>query len=311
MLVLFAVAGLLGVAPGGRLALGPCAFADPVAKAECGTFAVPENRQEEGRTIALKIVVLRASQIDRAEGAVFYLAGGPGDSATRMAPALLDARVRARRDIVLVDQRGTGGSHGLNCTLFDAGDLQSYLGAFLPISAVRRCRSELESQANLGLYTTSASADDLDEVRAALGYDRIDLSGASYGTRAALVYLQRHGDHVRTVSLAGVAPTTDPLPLGFPQAAQRALDGVLGECLAEPACRAAFPEISSEAKAVFERLSRAPAEVEVAHPETKEPVKVELSHDLAAEAVRYLLYNPPVLIVSGEIAPTPETRNQR
>ncbi|HZB45156.1 MAG TPA: alpha/beta hydrolase, partial [Pyrinomonadaceae bacterium] len=99
---------------------------------------------------------------------------------------------------------------------------------------------------------------------------------------------------VRSALLQGVAPTHRFMPLDFPESAQRALDGVLGECEREEACRAAFPRIRAEAREVFEKLKRAPVEVEIKLPQTGAPARVKLSRNLAAEAVRYMLYNSGV-----------------
>jgi pimeloyl-ACP methyl ester carboxylesterase len=131
---------------------------------------------------------------------------------------------------------------------------------------------------------------DLDEVRAALGYKQINISGGSYGTRAALAYLKRYQKNVRAVVLQGVAPTNQSMPRDFPQHTERALDGVVGECAADGACRAAFPNLRAEVKAVLERLLRGPVEVDVKHPQTGAAVRVKLSRDLAGEAIRYMLY---------------------
>jgi pimeloyl-ACP methyl ester carboxylesterase len=203
------------------------------------------------------------------------------------------APVLERRDLLLVDQRGTGGSNPLDCTLHGPPtDLQSYLGDFFPPEAVRRCRAELDAKADLALYTTDIAADDVEEVRQALGYGPLNLFGGSYGTRAILAFMRRHPASVRTATLAGVAPPNYPMPLYFARDAQRALDGVLGECAAEPACRAAFPNVAAEAREVFARLAAAPVSATVLDPASGEPRTVSLSRDLAAEATRYLLYQP-------------------
>jgi pimeloyl-ACP methyl ester carboxylesterase len=170
--------------------------------------------------------------------------------------------------------------------------LQSYFGSFEPAEDVRRCRKKFDGYADLKLYTTPIAMDDLDEVRAALGYDKINIEGGSYGTRAALVYLKRHPESVRTITLLGVDPTSYPIPLDFARDAQHALDGLLDECAGEAACRAAFPRAREEARAVFERLKRSPVEVEVLNPLTGDAACVRLSRELAGEAIRYLLYSP-------------------
>jgi len=129
-------------------------------------------------------------------------------------------------------------------------------------------------------------------VRAALGYEKINITGGSYGTRAAQVYLKRHGEHVRAAVLHGVSPTGQLMPRDFPQHTERALNGVIDECAADEACRAAFPDLRAEVKAVLERLLRGPVDVELKNAQTGENIPVKLSRDLAGEAIRYMLYQP-------------------
>jgi len=281
------------------IALAPCevAGAAPNSKEKvlCGNYEVFEDRAaKQGRRIQLKLVVFPATGQTKMPDPVFYIPGGPGSSATEDAPYIAQdlTRVREKHDLVFLDQRGTGGSHPLNCTFFNPTELQSYLEYWNPLAEVRKCREELEKTSDLKLYTTSLAMDDLDDVRAALGFEKISITGGSYGTRAAQEYLKRHGKHVRAVLLHGVSPTSQFMPRDFPQHTQRALDGVLDECLADEACRAAFPNIRAEVKAVLEKLLRAgPAETEIRNPADGKPVRVRLSRNLAAEAVRYMLYS--------------------
>jgi pimeloyl-ACP methyl ester carboxylesterase len=289
------------------LVLSPCNVEGTSEKVKCGTYEVYENRNsKKGRKISLKVVVFPATGKEREPDPFVYIPGGPGSSATEDAPYIAPqfAKIRERRDLLFVDQRGTGGSHPLNCDFFNAADIQSYFGYFFPLEDVRKCREKLEQKADLTLYTTPIAMDDLDEVRAALGYQRLNLFGGSYGTRASLVYLKQHPKHVRTVTLQGVAPTNQFMPLDFAQHMERALQGILAECGADETCNRAFPNLRAETKAVLERLIQGPVEVEVrknfdrgndaaglaSTPE--ERVKVKLSRDLAVEAVRYMLYHP-------------------
>ncbi|HWX24769.1 MAG TPA: alpha/beta hydrolase, partial [Vicinamibacteria bacterium] len=294
---------LLLATPSANLTLAPCGPEMPGA--ECGSYTVFENRATKaGRTIGLKVVVLRAKGPEKRNDPVFFLAGGPGEAATGLAAGMAQdlAGLLQHHDFVFVDQRGTGGSHALSCRLFDPADPQSALGDFFPLEAVRACRTELEKDADLTHYTTSAAMADLDEVRAALGYSTIDLVGGSYGTRAALVYLREHGEHVRTAFLQGVVPPSKPVPAHFARDAQRALDLVLADCAAEAACRGAFPALASEVKSVLGGLARGPAEAHILDPVTGEPRTVRLSRDMVDEVLRYLMYNSgtagliPVLI---------------
>lgn len=299
--------GLITVAVGqdakrpARLELTPCQVPGVAEKVLCGTHEVFEDRESrKGRRISLKIVVFPATGSEREPDPFVYIPGGPGSSATEDAPGIAQAfaSIRTRRDMVFIDQRGTGGSHPLNCDLFNPADPQSYLGYFFPLEDVRKCREELEPKANLTLYTTPIAMDDLDEVRAALGYERLNLFGGSYGTRAALVYLKRHPKSVRTVTLQGVAPTNQFMPRDFAQVNERALQGIIAECAADDACNKAFPNLREETRKVLDRLLKGPVEVEVGlsdfSPGAGAPAtaKLKLSRDLAAEAIRYMLYNP-------------------
>lgn len=277
------------------ITLTPCEPRNIPGPAKCGKFEVFENRAaRKGRKISISVIVLPATGDKREPDPLFYFAGGPGSGASEDAPGIARAfaHIRVHRDLVFVDQRGTGQSHPLDCDLYNANDQQSYLGYFFPLEDVKKCRTQLETKADLTLYTTSIAMDDINEVRAALGYDKINLFGASYGTRAAMVYLRQHPKSVRTVMLQGVSPTNMYLPSDYPQQTERALQGVLAECAADEACNKAFPNIKSEVKAVLERLMKGPVDAEVQLPETRAPVKVKLSRNLAAEAVRYMLYNP-------------------
>lgn len=262
-------------------------------KVRCGTFEVYEDRNSKsGRKIAIKIVVYPATGADKKPDPVFYIPGGPGSSATEDAPGVAQvfAKIREHRDLVFVDQRGTGGSNPLNCDFFKPADLRSYLGEYFPLEDVRKCRKQLEPKANLKLYTTTIAADDLDDVRAALGYDQINLIGGSYGTRAAQVYLKLHPKSVRAVILHGVSPTNQFMPRDFPQHTERALNGVIAECGADEACRAAFPNLAAEVKSVLERLVRGPVDVQLKRQKAEESIVVSLSRNLVAEAIRYMLY---------------------
>lgn len=292
-----------------KLTLAPCEIPEVKEKVQCGNYEVYENRETmKGRRISLRIVVFPATGPERMSDPFVYIPGGPGSSATEDAPdvAQLFAKIRERRDLLFVDQRGTGRSHPLNCELFNPKDPQSYFGYFFPLEDVRKCREQLEQTSDLTLYTTPIAMDDLDEVREALGYEQLNLFGGSYGTRAALVYLKRHPQRVRTVTLQGVAPTNQFMPRDFAQVNERALRGILAECAADEKCNGAFPNLREESEAVLERLLKGPVEVEIdlrtnagsgvsggtpALPATSR-TKIKLSRDLAAEAIRYMLYSP-------------------
>lgn len=277
-----------------RLVLNDCKLEGVEGQAKCGTLEVYENRATKGRKIGINVVVVPATGDKRVPDPLVYFAGGPGSAATEDAPGIVEAftKVREQRDLLFVDQRGTGKSHPLDCSFYNPEDLQSYLGYFFPLEDVRKCRPQLEAKADLTLYTTDIAADDMDEVRAALGYERLNLFGGSYGTRAALTYLKRYPNRVRTTTLQGVSPANSYLPSDFPQGNERALQGILAECAADQTCNTAFPKLKEEAKSVLAQLIKGPVEVEMKKPGSNDRVKVKLSRDLAAEAIRYMMYNP-------------------
>lgn len=282
-------------APQSSLVLKPCQPANIKGDAKCGTLEVFENRAtRKGRKINLNVLVLPATGPQRERDALFYFAGGPGSAATEEAAGVAQmlAKVREHRDLVFVDQRGTGKSNPLNCQLVYPAEPQSYLGSFYPLEETKKCRAELETRADLTLYTTNIAMDDIDDVRAALGYDQITLYGGSYGTRASMVYLRRHPQHVRALVLHGISPTNQFMPLHFPQDTERALEGVLSECEADEACHKAFPNIKDEAAYAIGILLQSPATAEIQPEGTNNKVTLKLNHNLAAEAVRYMLYNP-------------------
>lgn len=286
-------------APKSSISLEPCEVSGTqegaTEKVLCGTYQVYENRVlQEGRKINLNIVVFPATGLKKSADPFFYITGGPGGSATEDAPFIVQRypQIRENRDMVFVDQRGTGGSNHLNCTYYDPSDLQSYLEYYFPLEEVRKCRDRLEKIADLKLYTTSIAMNDLDEVREALGYKKINILGASYGTRAAQVYLKSYSKNVRSVILHGVSPTNHLMPGPYPRDTQRSLNGVINECLENERCRTAFPNLRSEVNIVLEKLMRGPVETVVKHPKTGENTHVKLSRDLAGEAVRYMLYQP-------------------
>ncbi len=263
--------------------------------ARCGRLFVFENRQaKSGRLIPLRIVVLRANASERAPDPVFFLAGGPGQAVTELLRGY--ARnyqgLRAMRDLVFVDQRGTGGSNALTCAFYGPPEEpQTYFDQFLPPSKVRACRDRLEASADLTQYTTASSVEDLEEVRAALGYERINLVGGSYGTRLAMEYVRRYEPRVRTVILDGAVAPSTRIPEDFGRLAERALDLLLEECAAHSECARAFPEIQHKTRAVFERLKAAPARAAIAHPSSGRAAEIALTREHVAEAIRYMTYS--------------------
>lgn len=277
-----------------RLALKPCRLPYIQEEALCGTYEVFEDREaKRGRKIGLNIAVLPALGPGPAPDPIFYLSGGPGSAAVEQAGAAVFLLAKARRDreIVLVDQRGTGGSNPLRCGVSARSETQKYLSDLMSPETAGECRKELEKRADLTLYTTPIAMGDLDEVREALGYERINLFGGSYGTRAALVYLRQFPRRVRSVVLMGAVPTYFDMPFSYSRSAQYAMDRLLSDCAADKSCNGAFPNLKNEFKEVLERLAKGPVKVTLRNSATGKPEEVELSYDVAVERIRFLLYS--------------------
>jgi len=260
----------------------------------CGTYEVWEDRvAQEGRRIDLNVIVLRATGDEPAPDPLFLFGGGPGEAVSQWGwvPAAF-AEIREHRDIVLVDQRGTGLSHPLACDAAgDGGNLQPFLDPMLDPAYVIACREKLEEQADLRHYTTANHADDIDEIRAALGYERINLWGASYGTRPVLVYLRRHPEHVRAAAIHGVAHTAWRYPLHHASSGQRALDMLFEACRRDEECAAAFGDPAEDLERVTEMFADGPVTVLVPHPERRGSVPLEVHREVITERFRSLMYS--------------------
>ena len=273
--------------------LRPCTTADGPVDAYCGTLTVYENRETRlGRTIDLKIVVLPALVSRPQPDPLFFLAGGPGQGAAEMAAPLREVfrRVQADRDIVLVDQRGTGKSNPLNCES-DEDSLAS-LNEPLESSMVRLRECAKGLDADLRLYTTTIAMDDLNDVREFLGYDQINIYGGSYGTRAALVYLRQYEHTVRAVILDGVAPPDMRLPLFMARDGQRALDRLLADCDADDTCRTKYPELARRLHALVPALDEVPVTVRLTHPRTGIAENVDVDGEFVVNVLFGALYSP-------------------
>ena len=278
----------------GNVQLKPCNDPALTSDALCVKYEVFENRATRtGRRIPLNIILLPAKSSKPAPDALFYLAGGPGAAATGYAGEKFIDNLRRNRDVVLVDQRGTGESNPLNCAPPGSReDMRGYFGEPFPVERIRACRAELEKVADLKLYTTSIAMDDLDEVRAALGYDRVNIYGGSYGSTTSLVYLRQHGDHVRAVAIFGVAPPAAKIPLSFSRGVQDAINRMFVDCAADQTCKTAYPDLEAEFKKVLAQFDNGPVEIDVPNVYTRKTQKVTVTRDAFVDGIRQLLYIP-------------------
>jgi len=281
--------------PASRVALQPCKVAGLDEEVRCGTYEVYEDRAaKSGRKIALNIVVVPALSATPAPDPLFWLEGGPGVGAAGSAFAARAylSDVRKNRDLVFVDQRGTGKSNPLVCDVGDSpSDLQKFFGGTPLRESLAACRDSLEKIANLKMYTTPIAMDDLDEVRDALGYSKINVAGTSYGSLASQIYLRMHGDHVRAVFLGGVATPNIKQPLQFARSGQHALDLLFEDCAADQTCRGAFPNLHDEFYAVLARFKDGPLRVELIRPDDKQKQSILMTRDSFTDRTRLLLSN--------------------
>lgn len=260
--------------------------------ARCGTVRVPENRDHPGRMLALHVVVLPARSATLARQAIAVFGGGPGQPATSlMGVAETFAELRDGRDLLFVDQRGTGRSAPLQCQLRDEDDPQSYLGDFYPPDRTARCLEELRRNADLTRYGFMELAHDMEAVRTALGYGPLDLWGASYGTRAAQVYMRAYPRSVRSAVLLGVVPFGFYQPSTYARSMEAALAGVARDCSADAVCAAAFPDFAREVRAVADRLERTPGTAEIMDPETGARLRLVLTRATFVDLIRRMLYD--------------------
>jgi pimeloyl-ACP methyl ester carboxylesterase len=239
------------------------------SEARCGTLDVPEDwSKPEGRKLRLRVAVVDAEASTAALDPVFVLAGGPGQVVTDVFPAVEPgfARISRRRDLVLVDQRGTGGSGKLSCPDVPEPARGREITDEETRRLVRSCAEALSKGADLTQYGTDAFVRDLDAVRAALGYEQVNLLGFSYGTRAALVYLRTFPDRVRALVLDGVAPMQMLVAGFFERDAQHALEALFARCEGDAACREAHPTFRADFAALLARLAKEPVKTAVRDP---------------------------------------------
>jgi pimeloyl-ACP methyl ester carboxylesterase len=280
----------------GKLDLAPCKVPGLPDHARCGTYEVFENRAtKSGRRIPLRVAVLPANAPRKQPDAIAYFSGGPGESAVQEGVWLADVlrqQGAQTRDVLLVDLRGTGGSDPLECPdMVGTQGVQGFLDNFVPTEGARACYERLSKTRDLTQYTTEIAVDDVDEVRAALGYDRLNLVGGSYGTRSELIYMRRHPDRVRTATLSRVVANDAATPLQFARITQNALDGLIAECAGDAECHKTFPRLREEVSEILQRTEKEPVRVGMTDAETGKPFELRFNRNGVAQTLRYMLYS--------------------
>lgn len=279
--------------PSAALRLETCAtFA--FAGARCGILTVPEDWADpSGRFIGIHVTVVAASIRNPVDDPVFLFYGGPGSAASKEAlkSSHFWGSLALDRDLIFVDQRGTGFSAPLNCKFSGSfQDPQTFAIDLFDMTHLRACRDLHASNRALTQYSTAVAIRDTEAVRAALGYERINVVGESYGTRVAQEYVRRHPERIRTALLLGAVPPSVSVTEGMAKSFDATLDQLFASCESDPACAAAYPDLRSTTIAFLDtiRISGVSADIVLDHG-TPRPAKVP--YELALAWIRSRLYS--------------------
>ena len=296
--VLALAAALAAGSPVRAAPLADCRIEGIPNSVQCGVLARPlDPARPQGPQLTIHYMVVPAMARQKLADPVFLLAGGPGQSAIELAPSVLAllSRLNNRRDLVFVDQRGTGRSAPLECAAARREPLSDASDPERQIRRLAECRTQLAALPYLGgadglrYFTTPIAVQDLDAVRRALGAEHINLIAASYGTRVALEYQRQFPDALRRAVLDGVAPPDMALPASYSTDAQAAFDAVFDNCAREPACAQAHPRLRADWQALLAGLPRSAL---VADPLTGQAQRIDITRDLVLGALRGPLYVP-------------------
>ena len=314
--LLFAVGAIAQPIDGSSLALNDCRVyagpGSPGIKARCGVFERPENPADpESPMLELRVAVVPALSLEPEPDPFVPIAGGPGGASTEFYVNWARAfeEIRRNRDILLLDQRGTGKSARMNC---DFGDdvIEGQLSSEETIELTRACVEALPHDPRF--FTTSVAVQDLEALRVALGYGPLNLYGSSYGTRVAQHFLRQYPDSTRSVILDGVAPPQVGLGPAIATEAQKALDAIFDRCKESSDCNSQFPGLATAFDDLQRRLAEEPQEVALADPLTGVADSYTFGAMELAGALRLLSYSPgsvalmPLLIneaIEGNYAP--------
>ncbi len=276
------------------LAMEDCRLSSPwlpAVAAQCATLTVAENPAEpEGRQIDLFVARVPSLNATPRPDPLVLISGGPGQAASDLYLGVRGAfaQVRRDRDIVIVDQRGTGRSNPLTCDVaYDSVEVSD--PTVLP-RLMAQCLADMQSDPRF--FTTSVAVQDLDRVRDALELDTWNIYGVSYGTRVALHYLRRFPDRARAVVLDGVIPPELALGPNIATNAQNALELVFARCAEQPGCSDRFPDLGARLENLSGRLEGRTISVRLPDPRTGAPVERALSQLHVKSVIRLMSYSP-------------------
>lgn len=264
----------------------------PSIKARCGTFVRPlDPADPDAGTIDLNVAVVPALSLKPESDPLVPIAGGPGQGSVEFYAATAQAfePIRRNRDILLVDQRGTGDSARMDCDV-DENIVRGRMSEEQTREATLACIESLPHDPRF--FTTSIAVTDLDALRAALGYSALNLYGVSYGSRVAQHFARRYPDTTRTVILDGVVPPQLALGPAIAPEAQRALDAVFDRCAEDAQCAERYPDVGERFLLLKDELESSSVSVTVPHPVHGDSETVEFGRDELAMTVRLLSYHP-------------------
>jgi pimeloyl-ACP methyl ester carboxylesterase len=277
------------------LKIEPCFIEELGEEVLCGTYEVMENRKvRKGAKIRLNFIILPAWTLDPEPDPVFIFSGGPGQGSTDVVVyyAREYEKLRWERDIVLVDQRGTGQSNRLHCQrIGDPDSAQTYLSDMFPEDYVKNCREELEKKANLRFYDSTTAMQDIDDLRSALGYERINIAGTSYGSYAGIVYMKYFPESVRSAYLTHIAMPNWTYSGSIAPNTEVALERLLTDCAIDPDCAVDYPFLRQQIDQVLNQLKQGPVMVPILNPFTGAPENVAFTYNNFIHCVRSMLYN--------------------
>ncbi len=293
---LAAGSAILAAKPAAALELTPCRIdagsAMDTTRAECGVFEVAENPDDpDGKIIGLHIALVPSLNVEPLADPLVLFAGGPGQSAIDSYITMSGAFELVRRDrqILLVDQRGTGRSNALTCPSIDPS-----MGTEMDFDVAKRLTQECLEQldGDPRYYTTSVAVGDMNAVRQALGFEQLNLWGGSYGTRVALHFLKTYPQHTRSVIIDGVVPADMLLGPAIALDAQSSLDQLFDRCDEDAACAGAFGNLRDTFDTLRARLTEAPVTVDITHPRNGSIKQQTLNNETLAGVVRLTSYSP-------------------
>jgi pimeloyl-ACP methyl ester carboxylesterase len=274
-----------------QLTLESCHTKGIRQQVQCGIYVTPENyAKPDGTKIDINFVVLPAIDNSTEKLPLMFLAGGPGQAAVELSAQIYRgfSEIRKTRDLILIDQRGTGKSHPLQCE--DSLEMDPYtsLPEDFSLADIEQCIAQLKG--DLSQYNSENAIRDFDAVRAALGHQQVHIYGGSYGTRAGLVYMRMFPKSLKSVVLDSVGPIEVPIGL-FGKSVEQSFIKLVENCQNEESCATRYPELAKEFTAITNKLSQAAVTVEIAHPRLGTKTAFTISKNKFISSIQMQLYS--------------------